>query len=210
MASIDPTPSKSTPHNSEDATSLLVQRWLREQKSSSCSLDALFQLLEQRSYGGIIIVLALIGLLPGISVAAGIAIIVIAVQMLLEFHAPRLPNFVTRREINREKLMKTLTLPVRWLSYAEKFIKPRWPFMSNRLARKFCAVVMILLAIFMITPLPLSNMLPAIALLFIALGLLENDGAMLLIGFATSVIALVIGMTMIGVLYGLIVRYFTG
>lgn len=209
MYSLEPESTKldSTDHE-DNATSILVERWMLDQRTPTCSLDALFQLLEQRSFGGVTIVLALIGLLPGISIAAGIAIILIAVQILLAYPAPRLPRYLTQREIKRETLEKTLSLPLRSLAYVERFIKPRWGFMTNQWLRKLIAVVMIFLAIFMITPLPLSNVLPAIALLLIALGLLEKDGVLILTGFAASVIALLIGLTMISVLYGLVTHYF--
>jgi len=130
--------------------------------------------------------------------------------MLLEFPTPRLPAFITRRHVNLDRLRRSMSLPLRYLQKVESVIRPSWSFLTSRWMRMLTAIIIILLAVVMITPLPLSNVLPAIALLLIALGLLENDGRVLLAGYAASAFALVIGTAIIGILYRLLVSFYAG
>jgi len=192
------------PAEHTERTTTLVNRWLEQQEAQNTPLSGLFSALEQRSFGGVIVLLSIVGLLPGISIAAGIALIFIAVQMLLNYSSPSLPAFINDRKINTNRLRKTMRRPLHYLDRMEKIIKPRWRVLSRQAAVKFIAVLIILLALVMITPLPLSNLLPSIALLLIALGLLEQDGIIIAIGFCAAGIALVIGIAMIGILYRLL------
>ncbi|MBX2826318.1 MAG: exopolysaccharide biosynthesis protein [Gammaproteobacteria bacterium] len=189
---------------STERTTTLVNRWLDSLDGETTPLAGLFVALEQRSFGGVIILLAILGLLPGISIGAGIAIIIIAIQMLFSYPSPRLPGFITQREISTDRLRRTMHRPLVYLTRLEQTIKPRWRFLTRQRATKCIAVLIVLLALVMITPLPLSNLLPAIALLLIALGLLERDGALVAAGFVASIVALAVGSAMIGILYRLL------
>lgn len=61
----------------------------------------------------------------------------------------------------------------------------------------FCLVLAAVLAL----PIPLGNMLPALAICLIVLGVLERDGLWVLIGTATGLVSLVV---VAGVVYALI------
>ena len=43
-------------------------------------------------------------------------------------------------------------------------------------------------------PIPFSNFLPSLAVMLIALGLLERDGGAVLIGLALAVVAMIVGV----------------
>jgi hypothetical protein len=50
----------------------------------------------------------------------------------------------------------------------------------------------LLLAIVLVLPVPLGNMLPALAISLFALGIMERDGLWILVGFAAAVVSAVV------------------
>ena len=50
----------------------------------------------------------------------------------------------------------------------------------------------LLLSILIMLPIPLGNMLPALSILLIALGLLERDGVFVLAGLTTAALSLIV------------------
>lgn len=179
------------------STSELINTTIDELRSEQISTKELFNALEQRSFGGLIVLLSIIGLIPGVSIVAGIAIIILAIQLISGSNSPRLPNSIMSREIHSGKLRSAIRRPLRFISLLERVIKPRWPWMLGPAMTQVSGVIMIILALVMITPLPLSNLLPALALVPIALGLLERDGLATLLGWIAAIGAVTVGIFMI-------------
>jgi hypothetical protein len=75
---------------------------------------------------------------------------------------------------------------LRWL---ERLIRPRWstPFTMT----KSVGLVVLLLGISLFSPVPLSNFIPALVIMGMALAYLEKDGVMLAIATAVACVSLV-------------------
>lgn len=170
---------------------------LEQLNVESISIGELFGKLEHRSFGGIIVILSLFGLIPGISILAGLCILFLSTQIIIGKPTPTLPKILAKRQISVVRFKKLMTKPLYYITQMEKLIKPRWEIMLLPICTRITGVIILSLALIMISPLPLSNILPALALLQIALGLLETDGLAMLTGWAFSVIAIVVGILMI-------------
>lgn len=72
--------------------------------------------------------------------------------------------------------------PLSILRSAERLTRPRWPFMTGEIADSLIGIACILLAIMMALPVPLGDMLPGVAILFLALGVVQRDGLFILLG----------------------------
>jgi hypothetical protein len=81
------------------------------------------------------------------------------------------------------------------LKYIEKIVYPRWytPFEPTK--RLLGVIVMILSATVVFTPIPLSNVVPALVIALIALSYLEEDGVLLSIALLAAVVVLAIALT---------------
>jgi len=53
-------------------------------------------------------------------------------------------------------------------------------------------MVCLLLAVVLVLPVPLGNMLPALAISLLALGILERDGLWILAGLGTAVVSAIV------------------
>ena len=78
----------------------------------------------------------------------------------------------------------------RWL---EKYMKPGGKFMHAAWSRVLAAVVMVVCAVLFALPIPLpaSKTIPTVPIVVIALGLLEEDGYVVLAGYVAFAVALV-------------------
>jgi hypothetical protein len=78
------------------------------------------------------------------------------------------------------------------LRYLEKVIHPRWPTPIDATKRLVGAVVVMLSIAVVFTPIPLSNVPPALVIALISLAYLEEDGLLLSISLLAAVIVLAV------------------
>jgi hypothetical protein len=70
----------------------------------------------------------------------------------------------------------------------ERFFKPRWPFFTHPLVERLIGVLLLLLALIVALPIPFGNMIPAIIIVMICLGMIEQDGLVLAISALSTCI----------------------
>jgi hypothetical protein len=75
------------------------------------------------------------------------------------------------------------------LRYLEKLVRPRWhtPFEATK---RVVGFVVLLLGATLLVPVPLSNVMPFLAVMLIAFAYLEEDGVLLCIALAASLVLL--------------------
>lgn len=174
---------------SVEKTSELLVKTLQQHPDTYLSIGELLESLKRRSYGALLIMLSLAGLIPGISFFAGFAIFLLGLQIIVGFQFPRLPKLIQRRRLNRHKTLRFIEEMRPWLERVEQYIKPRWEPLSNSMARRVVGVIICLLSAVAVMPLPFVNFPPNIAIILFALGIIERDGLFMLIGGVLSVFA---------------------
>ena len=187
-------PLQKFPPATDEKTSALLRRILTELPAEKVRIGHIVRQLRRRSFGGILILLAALGLLPAISFLAGLAIIVPGVQMMAGFRAPLLPRVVRQREIGTDHVRALGNRVIPWIEKLERVVRPRWLFLTLPPMPSLIGFLVVGLALVVMLPLPFSNLPPAVALLCLSLGLLERDGLMILIGLSVGVIALIVGV----------------
>ena len=181
------------PPPTTERTSLLLKQLLAKLPKEDVSIGFIILQMRRRSFGGIFIILAALALFPGISFFAGLAMLIPAFQMALGFRAPLLPRRIRKRRIGVAALLTLGNRTIPWVEKAEHYFKPRWIPLTLPPVPMFIGVIIIGLALIVMLPLPFSNLLPALALITLSLGLIERDGLMIGIGLILAIIALVVG-----------------
>jgi hypothetical protein len=151
--------------------------------------------LRDRAYGLLFILLALPNVLPappGLGGAFGLVMAVFAVQLILGAAEPRLPRFVRRWSFPRPGVQRLLVRAQPFLSWLERYCRPRWGGLASRTVERLIGSLVLLLAFAIALPLPMTGAPPAIAVIVLALGLLERDGAAILLGALAALAALAI------------------
>lgn len=181
-------------HSAHDRTSVLIEAVMADITTEHVTVGSLFERLARRSYGAILLLLSVVCLLPGLSLFAGILMLIPAFQMLMGYRVPHLPAFLAERELESETLKKVCLKFIKGLKVLELYAKPKWTFMTVSPFSNGLGILIMMLSLIAMLPLPFSNFPPALALIAIAIGLLERDGRYICLGVATGTLAIVIGI----------------
>jgi hypothetical protein len=107
--------------------------------------------------------------------------------------ANRRPVFTRRLATLRFPTRRIATLirrAVPVLKYLERFIYPRWQ-TPLEATKRIVGIVVLLLGLSMLTPIPFSNIPPAIVVMLIAFAYLEEDGVLLCVTLGAALLMLV-------------------
>ena len=160
-------------------TSAVLQRLHDEAPKDHFTLSWLMGSLQKRSFGMIMLLLALVAMVPGLSIVAGLLLMIPASQMIMGQSAPVFPRCIAARPLPTRHLAAVVQRAVPALKYLEKIIHPRWPTPFEATKRLVGVVVILLSMTLVFAPIPLSNVVPAIVLAAISLAYLEEDGLLL-------------------------------
>ena len=173
-------------------TSVLLQRLHDEAPTDHFTLGWVMRSLHKRGFGLILLLLSLVAIAPGVSIVAGLLLAIPAFEMIAGQPAPVFPRRIAARPLPARHLAALVQRAVPVLRYLEKFIHPRWPTPLEATKRLVGAVVMLLNITLLFTPVPVSNVVPALVIALISLAYLEEDGLLLSIALLASVIVLAV------------------
>jgi hypothetical protein len=108
-------------------TSAILQGVLDEAPAGHFTLRWLLVKLRKRSFGIIMILLAIVATAPGVSPIAGLLLMVPALQMIAGREVPWFPNWIADRPLPARSLGALIQRAVPVLRYLERFVHPRWP-----------------------------------------------------------------------------------
>lgn len=176
-----------TPHA---PTSEVLEALLSNPPAGRTTLAWMMDRLGDRSFGIVLLLLALLGLLPGVSPVVGLLLLVPAVQMISGNHRPVFPRRVANRAFETQQLARLIRRVIPVLRWLERFIRPRWttPFQATK---RVVGGVVFVLGMGLLTPVPFSNVPPAVMIGLIAFAYLEEDGVLLCAALAVTFIMLV-------------------
>jgi hypothetical protein len=184
--------------------SAVLQRLHDEVPADRFTLGWLMGRLQKHSFGIIMLLLALVAIAPGISIAAGLLLMIPAFQMIASKPAPAFPRCVADRSFPTRHLASLVQRCLPGLRCLEKVIHPRWQTPPGLTKRIVGIVVALLSATLVTSPIPFTNVVPALLVALIAIAYLEEDGALLSVALSVAGVALVLAMmtvwqTVIGV-----------
>jgi hypothetical protein len=140
--------------------------------------------------------------IPGVSTVFGGAILLISITRLLGRNL-WLPRKLEEREVSSEKLRGAFVRGLRWFKRLEKVSRPgrvAW-LLRGRFMHFVNNSGLILGAILLMAPfglIPFSNTLPAVAILFFAIGFLQRDGVCILLGHVSNIATMIYFAILIG------------
>jgi hypothetical protein len=167
-------------------------------RAGTISFGDLIVELGDRSFGWSVLVFALINLLPlplGSQLVTAIPLILLTAQMAFGAEYLRLPEFITRRPFDRRSFQKTVLRMAPLIRPIERIIRPRSTWVFEPESQRFVGMILLVVSVALFAPLPFSGWLPAAALLISAIGLIERDGAVTLLGLAVGIVAILVTLT---------------
>jgi hypothetical protein len=161
--------------------------------SSQVLQEVIHSTLHRHSFGIIMLCLGLLATTPVGSTVPGLILAVIAVQLIVGRTEPVFPHFIMTRRLPTKQLLRLGGRAIHVLKYLEKVVHPRWP-MTFEVAKHAVGVMVLLLTVvLLLTPVPLSNVAPAMVISLISLAYVEEDGLLLSVGFLAAIILIGLG-----------------
>lgn len=157
------------------------------------SVDEIIEAIGQRSFGPLIVVPGLIVLsplsgMPGVPTLGGIAVLLIAGQMLLGRESPWLPELLRRRTISNDRMAKAGSFLMPVARFVDRFTGRRLVWLTRKPYSYLIAAACVLIALVM-PPLEViifANVLTAAAITAFGLALVADDGLLAAIAFALA------------------------
>jgi hypothetical protein len=192
--------------------SQLLSQLLVEYTDRPLPLSALLEKVGNSGFGtisGILVIPMLIPLpipLAGFSALVGSGIVLVGCQLALGYENPYLPKRISRIELSPAASQKILNQIDRLLRPLEKMSRHRLSKFSNsgwacRISGACLAWDALLMSLPL--PIPLTNLVPAYTILFLAIGLLEFDGLFILIGYGMTVATTIFFASIAGTIWQL-------
>ncbi|MGA1859878.1 exopolysaccharide biosynthesis protein [Azospirillum sp. 11R-A] len=178
--------------NQHIPTSEVLRGLLAEAPADWVSFGWLLDKLHKRSFGIVLLLLALIGLAPGTSPVVGLLLTIPAIQMILARESPAFPRIIASRRFSTRRLVRLVDRAVPVLRRMETVIHPRWKTPFEATTRVVGLVVLALTSVFFV-PVPLSNVVPAVTIMLIALAYLEEDGVLLALSLTAAAAVILVG-----------------
>lgn len=174
----------------------MLQALAADDSRARISIGDLLAALGDRALAALLFVFAAPNVLPvppGTSTILGAPLVFLAAQLAFG-RRPWLPALIADRAMTRTDLAALVLRLSPWLARAERLLRPRAVALSQPPMEYLVGLVCLLLAVVLVLPVPLGNMLPALAISLLALGILERDGLWILAGLvAAAMSAVVVG-----------------
>jgi hypothetical protein len=152
--------------------------------------------LRHRAFGFTLLIFALpccLPMPPGIPTVCGTALVIIALNLIVARQRLWLPAAIAGKSVARADLQRLVDRAVPHLERLERICKPRFTIVTEPVGKILIGLVILVLGFIMILPIPfLGNIPPGFAATFIAIGMTERDGLIVLIGLVVSAVAIAV------------------
>lgn len=168
----------------------------RDAGGGTVTLDWIMAQLHERAFGLFLLVLALpccIPFLYGVPQIVALPLMFIAGQILLGRSVPWLPARLGARRVETASLARLSERAGPWLRRVEAISRPRLAALTRRPLDQLVGVTLVIFSASILVPLPGTNTVPGIAVVIVAMGLLQRDGFLVIVGT-------ILGMAWIGTL----------
>lgn len=187
-----------------------------EEPREKVSLGTLIEALDERAFGLGILILALpcaVPFLYGIPQIVALPMLALAGQLALGREHPWLPEGLAKRNVSVGGLRQVVGRAQRTIGFIERLAAPRLAVLSDGFGARVVGGLMLIPTASILVPLPLTNSTPAIGVGIAAVGLLERDGLLiilgLLLGIGWVVLLLLLGVEGISLLKDAVLGLFS-
>jgi hypothetical protein len=174
-------------------SSRVLQEVLRQAPSEYVTLGWLTAALHHHSFGILMLCLGLLAATPVGSSVPGLILAVMAMQLIVGRANPIFPAFMMTRRLPTQHLLRVGSCAILALTCLEKAIHPRWPVMFEVAKRAVGIIILLLVIVLLLTPVPLSNVAPAMVISLISLAYVEEDGLVLSAAFLAAIVLIGLG-----------------
>ncbi|MEM6276837.1 MAG: exopolysaccharide biosynthesis protein [Pseudomonadota bacterium] len=172
-------------HATDIAISSRLDHLAADAKAADVSLAWVLDQLRERAFGLFLLILALpccIPFLYGVPQIVALPLMFVSAQLVLGKRVPWLPARLAAREVSSESLRSLAERAGPWLRRIEALSKPRLAALTRAPFDRVVGLALVLFSASILVPLPGTNTVPGIAVVIVAMGLLQRDGILVVLG----------------------------
>ena len=175
----------SAPENTDLAISDRLDRLAAEAQGEVVSLNWVMAQLHERAFGLFLLILALpccIPFLYGIPQVVALPLMFVSAQILFGRQTPWLPTKLSERTVSTSSLASLSKRAGPWLRRIEAVSRPRLGALTRPPLDRVIGIALVLFSASILVPLPGTNTVPGFAVVLVAMGLLQRDGLIVILG----------------------------
>lgn len=178
------------------ASTMLSRLVVTAQKRDGLTIGEALDAMGESGFGFVMLVLALPALIPvpgPFGLVFGSALAIVALQFAVGIRSLWLPFFLRSRRLPASvfQLLERHARPL--VRRTEQAIQPgRFKALTGRALPYCLGLPVFALAVAIALPIPFGNLIPVIAICVMAIGLIEKDGLVVLLGMLLTVAALAV------------------
>lgn len=180
----------------------LRQEVLRAEK---VNIGFLAEALHERGFGVLILVFAgpmalPLPVPPGINIILALPLVFLTAQQALGRHALWMPEKLLRKPMPKDKMTGLLAGMIPWFEKIELLVRPRMGWITQDGPSRVFGALGLVMALTVLLPVPLTNTVPSLGLVLMAVGTLMRDGLAVIAGA-------VVGIGWISILAGAVIFF---
>lgn len=163
-----------------------VVEMLGDRPGERLCLGEIVEAFGDRAFGPVMFFFALINMLPwppGGTTVTGAPLLLLSMELALGRDTLWIPRWAERVAVNRQTFRKLSGRFRKPLKLTEKLSRPRAAFMTGGPGQGLIGLACVFLSAVLVLPIWGGNLLPAVAMGFFSLGVMQRDGLAALIGW---------------------------
>lgn len=194
------------PRAFSDVLALLAAR-----PATKLCLGEIVEAFGERAFGPVMFFFALINMLPwppGGTTLTGAPLLLLSIELALGRDRLWIPRWAERISVDRSTLRRLSERFMRPLRWTEAVSRPRLFVLTGGFGQGLIGLACLFLSAVLVLPVFGGNLIPAIAIGFFALGVMQRDGLAVLLGWlttatTTAILFLAWNLIVAGFAYGL-------
>ena len=155
------------------------------------TLKTLLEAFHERGFGFFLLLFALPAALPvpaiGLNAIIALPLLILTAQQAIGRHTIWLPEGWLAKSVSKNKIDGYIDTANPWVKKIETFIRPRLPFITQGLSSNMIGILGFFMALAVSIPLPLTNTVPSIGIVCMAIGVIMRDGLAVIIGILIGI-----------------------
>jgi hypothetical protein len=155
------------------------------------TLQTLLEAFHERGFGFFLLLFALPAALPvpaiGLNAIIALPLLILTAQQAMGRHTIWLPESWLSKSVSKEKIDGYIDSANPWVKKIETFIRPRLPIITQGFSSNMIGILGFFMALAVSIPLPLTNTVPSIGIVCMAIGVIMRDGLAVIIGILIGI-----------------------
>ncbi|MFC5344672.1 exopolysaccharide biosynthesis protein [Brevundimonas staleyi] len=149
-------------------------------------LGEIVEAFGERAFGAVMLLFAIVNMLPwppGGTTLTGAPLLFLSAELAWGRDALWLPKWLAHASVKRETFRTLSGRLMKIIRVSEALSRPRLYFLTGRLGQGLIGLACLMLSAVLVLPVFGGNLIPAIAIGFFSLGIMQRDGLAVLLGW---------------------------